>query len=832
MDDFTIQCPECGTHYNDLQEVCPYCGAPQPAAAPETPQQIFIEPPEPNYTPAAPAPQLSDVPPRQEDHLFADDDIFAVVGEGQTEAPLAGSFSPDAPPPPDEYFVDDFYPDEAYPPEEAFYADEADPWAQPGYEPDAPWDPTMVPPRAADEGWADEAYFDAPPDEEPASEGFVMPFGTPADTPLPMPQPADGFFPPEADEEPGAGETLDEEAVGPRRIPWRRFTLGCMGIFACVILLYGGIGLMAVRSGLQERALLANSESLTHYRRGQELMAEDSIDLAIAEFERAVKLNPTFREARQALRDAQQISLTKPTPTSETRTAAAADIFAQAETLLADENWNDAIVTLSQVRDLDSAFQSEQVADMLFTAHYNRGLQLLRPDQIAEALAEFEAALAERPTAEEVAAERSKATLYLTGIDPDADPEDAIRALVQLQRLDEGYLDVAQLLPRTYQAYGDSLGRAGEWCQAQVQFAAALELQPSNTLRDKLETSTNRCQDSGVGQLVQRTGTPRPVRTPAARGSATPSTPTAGRVAATGTPQAGATSQPDTAPDSTAAVEDAPAAPATGTGGRLVFSNYNPDYERWEVLAVPASGGQPTLLAPNGIMPALSPNGQTLLYRSERQDSIGIHALNLATGQDVRATKLRQDVLPRWGGENNPFIFVAQSPGMDRWEIFLGFADGKSDPINQGVGRTPTWSPDGKYIAFQGTDPAGNNPGIYVMPFGGGEAVRLTSHESDRSPAFSPDGSQVAYMSTQGGNWDVYVVSSSGGQPRRITTTPGNDGLPIWSPDGTQLAYVSDSGGRWGIFITGLSGGNPTRVTDWDGARRADWLQSQIWWGP
>jgi tetratricopeptide (TPR) repeat protein len=238
---------------------------------------------------------------------------------------------------------------------------------------------------------------------------------------------------------------------------------------------------MAVRAGLQERALLANSESLAHYRRGQELLAEDSIDLAIAEFERAIKLNPTFREARQALREAQQVSLAQPTPTSETRTAAAADIFAQAEAQLAAENWSDAIFTLSQVRDLDSAFQPEQVAELMFTAHYQRGLQLLRPDQLAEALTEFEAALAERPTDPDATTERRKAALYLTATDPDVDLKDAVRALVQLQRLDDSYLDVSQLLPRTYHAYGDELGRSGEWCLAQAQFAAALELQPGTT---------------------------------------------------------------------------------------------------------------------------------------------------------------------------------------------------------------------------------------------------------------------------------------------------------------------------------------------------------------
>jgi serine/threonine-protein kinase len=230
-------------------------------------------------------------------------------------------------------------------------------------------------------------------------------------------------------------------------------------------------------------------------------------------------------------------------------------------------------------------------------------------------------------------------------------------------------------------------------------------------------------------------------------------------------------------------------------------------------------------------MPALSPNGQILLYRSERQDSIGIHALNLTTGEDVRATVNRQHVLPRWGGENLPFIFSAQEPGSDRWQVFEGFADGKSDPIILLDGRTPDWSPNGRTIAFQGTDPAGNQPGIYLRPFGGGEATRLTSHESDRMPVFSPDNARVAYMSTQNGNWDIFVVSAAGGQPVQVAPSPANDGLPAWSPDGNQLAFISDRGGSWAIHVVDLASGNVRKLTEWDGRNRADWLEAQLWWG-
>ena len=203
----------------------------------------------------------------------------------------------------------------------------------------------------------------------------------------------------------------------------------------------------------------------------------------------------------------------------------------------------------------------------------------------------------------------------------------------------------------------------------------------------------------------------------------------------------------------------------------------------------------------------------------------------MTTAEDRRITILRQHVLPRWGGDNTQFLLVAQEPATSRWQIQQGFADGKSDPVILGDGRTPDWSPDNRLIAYQGTDPAGNDPGIYLVPFGGGETTRLTNHESDRSPDFSPDGAQIAYMSTRGGDWDIYTVSTAGSAPRQITSGPSQEGLPVWSPDGSQIAYVSDAGGSWNIYVVSAAGGSPVKVTAWDGLNLEDWLLAQISWG-
>jgi tetratricopeptide (TPR) repeat protein len=786
-DEFTVQCPKCGTYYNDLQDVCPYCGEPQPTLAPDiTPPEDFLleQPPEPDDLPAGISgfePKFSEepLPPPEtgedglESQFFENDDIFAVVGDsepgydhGQTDDPIDG-FEP---------WDDDG---------DEFTAENG--WTSASM-PDDDDTPVLIP-----------AGYDYDPD----NDEFLYP-GSYTDGDVEEDNPP-------SDEE---SEADAIQARSPRRLTFRRVAGGCLTFVVCALLFYSGIGVLAIRSGLQERSQLAYAESQTHFERGQELLDDASIELAIAEFERAVKLNPNFSEARRALREAQRISQAQPTPTSQTRTAAAAAIFSQVEVLIEEENWSEAASLLTQVRDLDPNYRPEQVADMLFVANYNYGLQIAHPDQIEAALSAFETALAERDDPE-LAKEYEKADLYLKATQTE-DDETAIDFLRQIYGADETYMDVPQQLWQRLVEYGNGLARQDEWCDAREQYLEANELQSNDQLDQKIETSNQQCQASTARQTGVDLATPRPqpTKTTVAPRTTMPA-PTAAVTATSA---------------STASTAIASSTP--GDRGKIYYSAYNQAENRWEILSISAGGGTPALIVPDGTMPAVSPDNKTLLFRSEREDAVGIHAFDFSTGLDIRATLLSQHILPRWGNENVPFIVVAEEPGTGRWQVSKGFADGKSDPIIMTDGRTPDWSPDGRFIAYQGADPAGNNPGIYLLPAAGGEATRLTDHESDRSPAFSPDGRQLAYMSAQNGNWDIYVVSVSGGDPLQVTAARANDGLPTWSPDGATLAYVSDADGSWVIYASSLDGSKLTRITEWDGTNRADWLTAQIDWAP
>ena len=85
--------------------------------------------------------------------------------------------------------------------------------------------------------------------------------------------------------------------------------------------------------------------------------------------------------------------------------------------------------------------------------------------------------------------------------------------------------------------------------------------------------------------------------------------------------------------------------------------------------------------------------------------------------------------------------------------------------------------------------------------------TRLTFDEGlQTEPTWSPDGRYIAYSSDRGGKFDIWVQQVSGGNPVQVTRGPGQNWQPDWSPDGKYIAYRSEQGDG-GIFVIPALGG-------------------------
>lgn len=91
----------------------------------------------------------------------------------------------------------------------------------------------------------------------------------------------------------------------------------------------------------------------------------------------------------------------------------------------------------------------------------------------------------------------------------------------------------------------------------------------------------------------------------------------------------------------------------------------------------------------------------------------------------------------------------------------------------------PAISPDGKTIAFS------YKGELFTVPVNGGPAFQLTSNKAyDSNPVWTPDSKRIVFLSDREGSDDLYITSSSGGVPTRLTTHSGNE---------TPLTFLNDS---------------------------------------
>jgi Tol biopolymer transport system component len=129
--------------------------------------------------------------------------------------------------------------------------------------------------------------------------------------------------------------------------------------------------------------------------------------------------------------------------------------------------------------------------------------------------------------------------------------------------------------------------------------------------------------------------------------------------------------------------------------------------------------------------------------------------------------------------------------------------------LRQGTDIAAQLSPDGRLIAM---DVVGV---LWLLPSSGGQAKRVTSDLFDiAQPEWSPDGQTLAFQSYRAGNFDVWTVGADGRGLRQLTHGPFDHREPRFSPDGRRVVYSSDAGGSYGIYLMDLQSGAVTTLAD------------------
>ncbi|HEX9755474.1 MAG TPA: hypothetical protein VGA42_07185 [Gemmatimonadales bacterium] len=228
--------------------------------------------------------------------------------------------------------------------------------------------------------------------------------------------------------------------------------------------------------------------------------------------------------------------------------------------------------------------------------------------------------------------------------------------------------------------------------------------------------------------------------------------------------------------------------------------------------------------------PALSPDGRRLLFLSSKDPySIDLYLADAETGEVTR--RVTQSALdPHY--EYLHFVSSAGAWAPDGERVALTtVGDGKPMIVilNPASGErlrelrlrrfgsvvNPTWSPDGKQIAFAANE--GGYFDLWIITVENGELRRLTEDAfAEIHPAWSPDGQRIAFTTDRAGGhrYGLATIEVATGQ---VTELPGFRGAnninPRWAPDGAALYFVSDDGGIPNLYRLRLGAGTPERVT-------------------
>jgi dipeptidyl aminopeptidase/acylaminoacyl peptidase len=117
---------------------------------------------------------------------------------------------------------------------------------------------------------------------------------------------------------------------------------------------------------------------------------------------------------------------------------------------------------------------------------------------------------------------------------------------------------------------------------------------------------------------------------------------------------------------------------------------------------------------------------------------------------------------------------------------------------------SPQISPDGTKIVYNyvsvNAKKDGYDTSLWIVPTSGGEPRQLTSGPRDGGAQWSPDGKTIAFTRTEAAatpaegrrpTGQIYLLSLDGGEARPLTDLPRGAGGPVWSPDGKSIAFTS-----------------------------------------
>jgi len=584
---------------------------------------------------------------------------------------------------------------------------------------------------------------------------------------------------------------------------WAWWIIGAITILAISILIFSLV--LGVRAGQQQVEIQRRQQIGIALQRATDFQAEGNLQAALDEYQKILVLDASNDLAQQGIENLLALAgsgqaphalpgspgtsvisaTTSVSPLDNPPLSAAATEIAPtpasilvtywetAQRAARAGRWQEALTNLLLVQQTDPTYSAAEVSDQLVAAYVNLALEKDNTDNLEEALALYDKALALQPDAKDIQRERDLIEQYLdvlayTGVDWQLD----ITRLQELYALEPDYRDVEQRLQEAHVGYADQLAGEEAWCEAQDEYNQAISVASAPEIVTQRDLAQTQCQ-----------------------------------LASGATPDDAL--RDDATPLASAGGAQAPASSGGPAIGRILYSSSDAVSGRSQILSVPVGKSMPAqTILQDAAQPALRSDGARLVYRNLRSDMAGLSSFDPATGLQLRFSIYAEDALPSWNAQGSQLVFASNREGDRRWRIYVMWAEENGGTETLTFGESPDWHAGADLIVFRGCDESGNRCGLWTISSSGANAAQLTAAPADDRPRWSPSGSFVTFMSNaRDGNYEIYTVDATSREVTRLTDSPAIDGLPAVSPDGRWVAFVSNRDGGWKLYAVPSTGG-------------------------
>jgi Tol biopolymer transport system component len=218
-----------------------------------------------------------------------------------------------------------------------------------------------------------------------------------------------------------------------------------------------------------------------------------------------------------------------------------------------------------------------------------------------------------------------------------------------------------------------------------------------------------------------------------------------------------------------------------------------------------------------------SADGRQLAFPAGRGQSKIIVA-GVDGSSDRAITSARYDAGdPTWSPDGKRIAFGCRAVPDERLieltDICIVNADGSGEKnvtnhTTESI-HSPHWSPDGRQIVmFSGSPLRVTDSAIAVLSVDTFRTRKLTASHDNRFPSWSPDGKRIVFTSGRNGNQDdIYTMNADCSGQVRLTKNGSDNTFPLWSPDGKMISFESNLTGTYELYVMKSDGSQQKQLT-------------------